>query len=204
MVKTGGKRTNLEDIALVELALQRDQGAFALLLEKYRSSLMAHILKYVSVVEDAEDICQRSFEKAFMNIDRYNAEFAFSTWLYNIAQNEAIDHLRRSRAAINSVPISEEREALDVLSTTTPEEELIIDQAVSELINGIQNLPESYRQVAELRAQIGEKKVLLAALHQGLRLRGHRPGARPSAGYRQDPDQPGPQAARTNRGKSLR
>ena len=151
MERTGGKPTKLDDSSLVELALQRDQGAFALLLEKYRSSLMSHILKYVSVVEDAEDICQRSFEKAFMNIDRYNAQYAFSTWLYNIAQNEAIDHIRRSRTSINSVPISEEREALDVLSGTTPEEEVIIDQAVSNLRSGIQGLRESYRQVAELR-----------------------------------------------------
>ena len=134
MAKTGEKPTKLEDIALVELALQRDQGALALLLEEYRGSLMTHILKYVTVLEDAEDICQRSFEKAFMNIDRYNSQYAFSTWLYNIAQNEAIDHLRRSRASINSVPISEERDALDVMAATTPEEELIIDQAVSELI----------------------------------------------------------------------
>ena len=151
MERTGGKPTKLDDSSLVELALQRDQGAFALLLEKYRSSLMAHVLKYVSVVEDAEDICQRSFEKAFMNIDRYNAQYAFSTWLYNIAQNEAIDHIRRSRTSINSVPISEEHEALDVLAGTTPEEEFIIDQAVSNLLSGIQSLRESYRQVAELR-----------------------------------------------------
>ena len=151
MARTGEKHTRLEDLALVDLALQRDQGAFALLLEKYRASLMTHILKYVSVVEDAEDICQRSFEKAFMNIDRYNSQYAFSTWLYNIAQNEAIDHLRRSRASINSVPSSSEREALDVLSGTTPEEEFIIDQAVRDLMQGIHNLPENYRQVAELR-----------------------------------------------------
>ena len=151
MARTGEKHTRLEDLALVDLALQRDQGAFALLLEKYRASLMTHILKYVSVVEDAEDICQRSFEKAFMNIDRYNSQYAFSTWLYNIAQNEAIDHLRRSRASINSVPISSEREALDVLSGTTPEEEFIIDQAVRDLMQGIRNLPDNYRQVAELR-----------------------------------------------------
>ena len=141
----------MEDHALVELALKRDQGAFSKLLEKYRSSLMAHILKYVTVTEDAEDICQRSFEKAFMNIARYKSQYAFSTWLYNIAQNEAIDHIRRSKATINSVPISSEREALDVLSGTTPEEEFIIEQAVRNLTNGIQSLPECYRRVAELR-----------------------------------------------------
>ncbi len=151
MARTGEKHTKLEDNALVELALQRDQGAFAQLLEKYRSSLMTHILKYVSVVEDAEDICQRSFEKAFMNIERYNPQYAFSTWLYNIAQNEAIDHLRRSRATINSVPISSEREALEVMAGNSPEEDFIIVQAVRELVESIQNLPEGYRQVAELR-----------------------------------------------------
>ena len=151
MARTGGKHTNVEDRLLVELALQQDQGAFTLLLEKYRAPLMAHVLKFAPVVEDAEDICQRSFEKAFMNIGRYNPQYAFSTWLYNIAQNEAIDHIRRSKATINSVPISSEREALDVLSGTTPEEEFIIDQAVSNLTNGIQSLPECYRRVAELR-----------------------------------------------------
>ena len=151
MARTGEKHTNLEDRLLVELALQQDQGAFTLLLEKYRAPLMAHVLKFVPVVEDAEDICQRSFEKAFMNIARYKSQYAFSTWLYNIAQNEAIDHLRRSRASINSVPISSEREALDVLSGSTPEEEFIIDQAVKDLMTGIRNLPENYRQVAELR-----------------------------------------------------
>ena len=151
MAKTGAKHTNLEDRLLVELALQQDQSAFTLLLEKYRVPLMAHVLKFVPVVEDAEDICQRSFEKAFMNIARYKSQYAFSTWLYNIAQNEAIDHIRRSKATINSVPISSEHEALDVLSGTTPEEEYIIDQAVNNLTRGIQGLPEYYRRVAELR-----------------------------------------------------
>ena len=151
MAKTGSKHTNDEDRRLVELALQQDQGAFTMLLEKYRTPLMMHVLKFVPVMEDAEDICQRSFEKAFMNIARYKSQYAFSTWLYNIAQNEAIDHIRRSKATINSVPISSEHEALDVLSGTTPEEEFIIDQAVNNLISGIQGLPESYRRVAELR-----------------------------------------------------
>ena len=151
MARTGAKHTNLEDRLLVELALQQDQSAFTLLLEKYRAPLMAHVLKFVPVVEDAEDICQRSFEKAFMNIARYKSQYAFSTWLYNIAQNEAIDHLRRSRASINSVPISSELEALEVLSGSTPEEDYIVIQAVRDLISGIQSLPESYRQVAELR-----------------------------------------------------
>lgn len=151
MEKTGEKPTRIEDQKLVDMALGNHQGAFTMLLEKYRGPLMAHILKFVKVVEDAEDICQRSFEKAFMNIDKYDPKYAFSTWLYNIAQNESIDHLRRNRTTISPVPISEEKEVMEIEGSVSPEEEVIVDQAVSRLIDSIHSLPEIYMKVAECR-----------------------------------------------------
>lgn len=151
MVKTGKKLTDRSDSELVELALQQDQKAFSALLAKYRNALMAHILKYVSVTEDAEDICQRSFEKAFVNIERFDPRYAFSTWIYNIARNEAIDHLRRSKNSVNSVSISDDNDAQYLLSGISPEEKYIVDQAVSDMIRRIKQLPEKYCAVAELR-----------------------------------------------------
>ena len=149
--RTGKKHTELCDSELVARALSGDQKAFAGLLTRYRDALMAHIMRYVSVREDAEDICQRSFEKVFVNIEKYNRSYAFSTWLYNIAANEAIDHLRRSKTALNYVPISLETDAMNVLSGVTPEDEVIVDQAVGDMIRRIKDLPEIYRAVAELR-----------------------------------------------------
>ena len=149
--KTGKKHTDLCDSDLVARALSGDQKAFAGLLTRYRDALMSYVMRYVSVREDAEDICQRSFEKAFVNIEKYNPIFAFSTWLYNIAGNEAIDHLRRSKTSLNSVPISLETEAMNVLSGVTPEDEVIVDQAVGNMIRRIKELPEMYCCVAELR-----------------------------------------------------
>jgi len=151
MARTGKKHIDLSDRELVKLAMQNDQTAFSCLLSKYREALIRHIQKYVTVLEDAEDICQRSFEKAFLGINKYNSQYAFSTWLYNIAQNEAIDHLRRNKSNITSVPISSDKEAMNVLSGFTPEEEVIIGQAVSSMIMEINSLPEEYRKVAELR-----------------------------------------------------
>ncbi|MBQ0024346.1 MAG: sigma-70 family RNA polymerase sigma factor [Bacteroidales bacterium] len=157
MERTGEKRTDnrsaskAADVALVERAINEDQGAFASLMNKYRDPLLSHILKYVSIIEDAEDICQRSFEKAFMNISHYNRQFAFSTWLFNIAQNEAIDHLRRTRNSIASVSISSDNDVLKVMSGSTPEEDVIVDQAVGQLIDSISNLPEDYSVVARMR-----------------------------------------------------
>jgi len=151
MAKTGKKHTEESDSKLIECAMLGEQAAFTALLTRYRDALIQHIQKYVIVREDAEDVCQRSFEKAFMNIDKYNSQYAFSTWLYNIAKNEAIDHLRKSRSNINSVSISADSEAFTVLVDATPEEQVIIDQGVSELVRGIGNLPELYKNVAEYR-----------------------------------------------------
>ena len=144
------KRTDLSDKELIELALEQDQGAFSILLSRYKNSLTSHILNYVQVAADAEDICQRSFEKAFRDIGSYNPYYAFSTWLYAIAQNEAIDHLRRVRGGLNSVSL-EAPGVMAIAGVVTPEDKIMEDQAVAELITCIEELPENYRNVAEMR-----------------------------------------------------
>lgn len=151
MARIGKKPTDLGDRELIALALEGDQRAFAVLLSKYRNALLQHTLNYVNVIEDAEDICQRSFEKAFMNIGKYNSDYAFSTWLYSIAQNEAKDHLRKNKSSISAVSITNEKEAMSVLSGLTPEEQVIIDQRISSLVRFIDGLPEIYRKPAEYR-----------------------------------------------------
>lgn len=119
--------------------------------ERYRTALISYILKFVTVREDAEDICQRTYEKAFVNIGKYDPTYAFSTWLFNIAKNQAIDHLRRHRCSISAVSISDDKEALSLSEGVTPEEQLIVNQAVKEMIENIKQLPEKYSQVAEMR-----------------------------------------------------
>ena len=151
MEKTGSKLTNLSDKQLIQLALIKDQQAFAMLLDKYKYSLIAFILQYVQIKEDAEDICQRSFEKAFMNISKYDSKHAFSTWLYKIAKNEAIDHIRREKQVTTSLDSINESDILSTGGNEDPEEKVIIDQIVSNIISGIMSLPETYKEVAEMR-----------------------------------------------------
>ncbi|NLX40559.1 MAG: sigma-70 family RNA polymerase sigma factor [Bacteroidales bacterium] len=152
MAKIGSKHISIDDYNLVVAARDGDQKAFAALYDKYRSALLAFLLKYVSITEDAEDICQRSFEKAFMNINRYNPQYAFSTWLYIIAQNEAIDHIRKARNALKSVSLSGgEADLRDTSATYSPEEIVILKQDMDHFTSRILNLPEKYREVAILR-----------------------------------------------------
>lgn len=151
MEKIGSKLTNLSDKQLIQLALIKDQQAFAMLLNKYKNSLTAFITQYIPVREDAEDVCQRSFEKAFMNINKFNTQYAFSTWLFHIAQNEAIDHIRRTKQATTPLDTVNEAEIMNIGSGDDPEEKVIVDQVVSNIISSIMSLPEGYKTVAELR-----------------------------------------------------
>ena len=151
MDKTGSKRTKLSDRELIAAALEGDQTALTALLERYRGPLIAHLMGYVRVLEDAEDICQKSFLKVYMNIDKYDSSYAFSTWLYNIARNEAVDHLRRKSNSIAPLLVEQEGDAAEVAGADNPEEKIILDQAIAKSLENLSRLPETYREVAELR-----------------------------------------------------
>lgn len=80
-----------------------DQQAYALLLNRYKNSLMFTVLKMINNRDDAEDITMQAFTKAFKNLDSYNDEYAFSTWLFKIASNASIDFLRKRRLKTTSL-----------------------------------------------------------------------------------------------------
>lgn len=151
MGKTGSKLTNLTDKQLIELTESGEQAPYFVLMEKYKESLMSHIQKIVPTLEDAQDISQKSFEKAFINISKYDSKYAFSTWLYNIATNVAIDHLRKHKALQSSIPIEEDVFVMNLAADETPERKVIVDQSLSEVFTAISALPRGYMQVAELR-----------------------------------------------------
>ena len=87
----------------VMLAKDGNEKAFAFLLERYRKSLYAMILKMVRNMDDAEDLTMEAFGKAFRNLHRYEAKFAFSTWLFKIGSNHTIDFLRMKRLKTSSL-----------------------------------------------------------------------------------------------------
>jgi len=89
---------------LVVAAKNGDKQAFETLFKRYRQKTLAVVLRYARVVEDAEDIVQQSFYKAFVHLSQFQGESSFSTWLTRIAINEALMFLRRI-GAVREVPI---------------------------------------------------------------------------------------------------
>ena len=71
--------------------------SFALLVQQYQSKLVQFVLRYARNRQDAEDLAQETFVKAFRNFHRYDSKYAFSTWLYTIARRTAYNYYRSAR-----------------------------------------------------------------------------------------------------------
>ena len=87
-----------EDRAVVEAVLGGDAAAYRFLVERYQSRVYAMVCGMVRDREEARDLTQEAFVKAFNNLDRFRLESSFYTWMYRIAMNVAIDHPRGSRS----------------------------------------------------------------------------------------------------------
>ena len=85
---------NKSDTIYIDRVINGDTGAFAFLVEKYQNMVFTLANKILSNKEDAEDAAQETFVKCYRALNRYNAQAAFSTWLYKITYNHSIDILK--------------------------------------------------------------------------------------------------------------
>ncbi len=85
------------DAELVGLSRGGDTGAFEILVRRHQARLYSTILHLVRNAEDAEDVVQQAFIKAYRSLPRFKGQSSFYTWLYRIAINVALNHLKRTR-----------------------------------------------------------------------------------------------------------
>ena len=86
---------NLPDADVVALALDGRDAAHRELIKRYERPVFSLVFRMVRDRELAEDLTQDTFIKVLSHLDRYRTDFKFSSWLFKIANNVAIDHLRR-------------------------------------------------------------------------------------------------------------
>lgn len=94
---------NLPDADVAALAKEGREPAFRELVRRYERPVFSLIFRMVRDRETAEDLAQDTFIKVLNNIDRYRSEFKLSSWLFKIANNVTIDHLRRRQLATVSL-----------------------------------------------------------------------------------------------------
>lgn len=145
-----------QDYLLVQKAQQGDQHAYADLLSRYWDSVYFMLLKMVHNKDDAEDLTMEAFGKAFKNLANYEPDFAFSTWLFKIANNNAIDHIRRQHNKTISIDSqgrdTEDDTPLQLQSDTPDPEEEMIQKQKTELLKMVVNqLKPRYCRLVQLR-----------------------------------------------------
>jgi RNA polymerase sigma-70 factor (ECF subfamily) len=94
---------NLPDADVVALAQQGREVAYRELLRRYERPVFSLVFRMVRDRTVAEDLAQETFIKVLNHIDKYRPEFKFSSWLFKIANNVAIDHLRRRQLSTISI-----------------------------------------------------------------------------------------------------
>lgn len=146
------------DFRLVKLAVEEgDQRAYAELLQRYRESVFFMMLKMCNNRDDAEDLTIEAFGRAFKKLDQYSPDYAFSTWLFKIASNNAIDFLRRKKQKY-SISIDHKSDnpeqpdhAQNIKSSVLdPEEHFIRKQKIESIRILVDNLKPKYKEMIEL------------------------------------------------------
>jgi RNA polymerase sigma-70 factor (ECF subfamily) len=145
-----------EDAEIVRLVLAGDTELYAVLVNRYRTRVSRYVERFTYDVEDARDVTQEVFIKVYGALDSFDPRFKFSTWLFRIAGNAAIDHLRRRR--VRTLPLERppgengEARAVDPPETRpNPHEELTRQRLREALSAAIDRLPDDYRELISLR-----------------------------------------------------
>ena len=139
--------------AIIDKAKKGDQVSFTFLLDYYWNEVYGFMLKRTENESDAEDIAIETFSKAFDKITNFNSEFQFNTWLIAIAKNVHIDMLRKKKSSyFIEITDNEDFQAYNVAdSAPTAEDEIIIEQNLSQLLQYIKILKPRYQEVIHLR-----------------------------------------------------
>ncbi len=146
-----------EDYEFVLRAIDGDQKSYAVLMNRYRNSVFHTMLKMVNNRDDAEDLTLEAFGKAFNKLPSYAPRYAFSTWLFKIATNNCIDHIRKKRIHFLSIDDPIEPNGDHDYSNNLkagnldPEEQFIRLQRVKLMRTVMGKLNTKYRLMIELR-----------------------------------------------------
>jgi RNA polymerase sigma-70 factor (ECF subfamily) len=191
-VVTGGPGTNLQSDADIMLRVKAgDQSAFEYLVQKYRRPMVSFMYRMARNSAVAEDLAQEVFLRVYRSRETYEASAKFSTWLYRIATNLAVNHARDTRHERPEVQVSLDEPDDDTGTTLelpdaslNAEQQMVRRERLSAIRRKVEALPEpqrlavimhkyqqmDYKQIADvLRKSESATKSLLFRAYETLR-----------------------------------
>lgn len=146
----------ISDRELVERVQKGDKKAFDLLVIKYQHKIIKLVSRYVHEPQEAQDVAQDAFIKAYRALPSFRGESAFYTWLYRIATNTAKNHLvsqqrRQSDVVIDDEEALQRETAIGLDDIETPDNVLIKDEVERTVFEAIESLPDDLKTAISLR-----------------------------------------------------
>jgi RNA polymerase sigma-70 factor (ECF subfamily) len=128
------------DIELIDLVLAGNQAAYADLVKTHQRYVFTLAMRFTRSREDAEEVAQDTFVKAYRSLNNYQRSAKFSTWLYTIVYHTAMTHLRKKRLSTSSIDDDENSIQLesyatdDVFSVEKKSRSFYVNQAIGMLL----------------------------------------------------------------------
>lgn len=137
-----------DELEIINLAKNGSNKAFEKILKRYKLPIFFMIYQMVNNATVAEDLTMESFEKAFKNIERFTPDYRLSTWIYRIAKNHTLDHIK-------SVSLRPKTVELDYMlqDSWTPEDQMIGQEQANIIQNAIEHLHGNYRKIMLMRLE---------------------------------------------------
>ena len=145
---------DLTDIELIAGAVKGREDGFEELVRRYQRPIVGYVFRMLGDYDSSLDVTQEVFIKVYNSLARYSSEYKFSTWLYRIAHNAAIDHMRRNSVNSQSLETESEDGAYQLQlesSGPTPEQDHQRSEWRAEIDSVIKRLPGPYRELIVLR-----------------------------------------------------
>lgn len=142
------------DIQLVAFALKGRESGFEELVKRYQRPITGYVFRMLGDHESALDVTQEVFIKVYNSLARYRSEYKFSTWLYRIAHNAAIDHMRRNSVSTQSIETENEDGTYQLQLESpipSPEQDRERSEWRTEIEAVVACLPAGYRELILLR-----------------------------------------------------
>lgn len=145
---------SLTDVELIAKAISGREDGFEELVRRYQRPITNYVFRMLSDYDASLDVTQEVFIKVYNSLSRYSSEYKFSTWLYRIAHNAAIDYIRRRSPNQQSIETENKDGAyqLQIESPNpTPEQERERSEWRTEIEAVVKCLPSVYRELILLR-----------------------------------------------------
>jgi RNA polymerase sigma-70 factor (ECF subfamily) len=138
-----------EDESLILAARGGDYGSFEKLYEKHRTTVYRFVYQMTHKADEAEDITQEAFVRAFQNLERFRKQAKFTTWILRIAMNLCTDRARmiNRRASLEQQEAAGALDWMTIGSTVNPVEELEEDRRARIVRRAVAALPQHHRSV---------------------------------------------------------